>query len=466
MNSSPDAPSKLHGGGASETSQGTNQGTHQGTHQERKELKEHSGRAHPGSLEFRFMLSASMALGALAIDMMLPSFPEIRADLGLAKGASSVGGLVTIFLFGMALGQIPSGLLTDRFGRRIVLRGAFVIMMICSVLAGFAPTLGLMLAVRLVWGMCAGAIRVVLMATVRDTFSGAAMAREMSFVMATFLLIPILAPSIGAAIVAVSNWRTVFFTCTGATLLTFIWTSFRFPETLPNERRRPISLTSVATAARAMGKSRRTMWLLVSNCVLMGAFSGYISGSSQIFDEVFNKRKAFPLIFGAMAAVMSIGIIANGKAVMRLGLKRLVNLLSRSYFVGSTAMLALALTTKGKPPLWLFLAILAVTIASHNTLLNNSNSSALEPLGSMAGTAAAVLGSTSMAIGSILGTITTNRFDGSITPLATSFSLAALFSLIAVVLAYRASPSPIASTPSAAPGSTPDPTASLLTLVD
>ncbi len=412
------------------------------------------------------MLSASMALGALAIDMMLPSFREIRADLGLAPGASSVAGLVTIFLFGMALGQIPAGFLTDRFGRRVVLRGAMVVMVICSVLAALAPTLTLMLAVRLVWGMCAGAIRVVLMASVRDTFSGAAMAREMSFVMATFLLVPILAPSLGAAIVAVANWRAVFFTCTGAAALILTWISFRFPETLPTERRRPISFTSVAAAARAMGKSRRTMWLLVSNCVLMGAFSGYISGSSQIFDEVFNKREAFPIIFGAMAAVMSTGIIANGKAVMRLGLKRLVNFLSRTYFVGSTVMLVLALATNGKPPLWLYLVILALTISSHNTLLNNSNSSALEPLGAIAGTAAAVLGSTSMAVGSILGTITANRFDGTITPLALSFSLAAVFSMIAVALAYRAPATPAFDTPVTAPVTTPDPAATLLTLVD
>ena len=156
------------------------------------------------------MLSLCMALGALAIDLMLPAFPEIRADLGLAKGSPAVAGLVTFFLFGMALGQIPAGLLTDRFGRRVALQSALVGVLVMSVVAGLTPKLGVMLAVRLVWGMCAGAIRVIIMASVRDTFAGAAMAKEMSFVMAVFFLVPILAPSVGAVIVGAVNWRAAF----------------------------------------------------------------------------------------------------------------------------------------------------------------------------------------------------------------------------------------------------------------
>jgi MFS transporter, DHA1 family, multidrug resistance protein len=282
-----------------------------------------TGRARPGSVEFRLMLSLCMALGALAIDLMLPAFPEIRLDLQLAKGSPAVAGLVTFFLFGMALGQIPAGLLTDRFGRRIALQSALVGVCVMSVVAGLAPKLGVMLAVRLVWGMCAGAVRVIIMASVRDTFAGAAMAKEMSFVMAVFFVAPILAPSLGAVIVSLVNWRAAFFTCTVAAALLFAWITARFPETLTVQKRRPLSLDSVSGAAKAITKSRRTVWLLLSNVVLMGAFSGYIAGSQQIYDEVFQQRKLFPILFGAMAAIMALGVIMNGRLVVRLGLTHL-----------------------------------------------------------------------------------------------------------------------------------------------
>jgi MFS transporter, DHA1 family, multidrug resistance protein len=396
-----------------------------------------TGKAKPGSVEFRLMLSLCMALGALAIDLMLPAFPEIRLDLQLAKGSPAVAGLVTFFLFGMALGQIPAGLLTDRFGRRIALQSALVGVCIMSVVAGLAPKLGVMLVVRLIWGMCAGAVRVIIMASVRDTFSGAAMAKEMSFVMAVFFVAPILAPSLGAVIVSLVNWRAAFFTCTVAAALLFAWITARFPETLTVQKRRPLSLDSVSGAAKAIAKSRRTVWLLLSNVVLMGAFSGYIAGSQQIYDEVFHQRKLFPILFGAMAAIMALGVILNGRLVVRLGLTHLIGVLSNSYLVGGLALLILSITTHGKPPMWLFFVLLSITIASHSTLLTNVNSSAIEPLGALAGTGAAVLGSTSMAIGSVLGGITTNRFDGTITPLTTGFALAAVISAVCIRIAHR-----------------------------
>jgi MFS transporter, DHA1 family, multidrug resistance protein len=295
----------------------------------------------------------------------------------------------------------------------------------------------MMLAVRLVWGMCSGAIRVIVMASVRDTFAGSAMAKEMSFVMSVFFVAPILAPSLGAVIVSVANWRAAFFTCTGASALLFAWITVRFPETLIAEKRRPISLVSVSNAAKAIGKSRRTVWLLVSNVVLMGAFSGYIAGSQQIYDEVFNQRKAFPILFGAMAAIMAAGTITNGRLVVRLGLTHLIGVLSKAYLVGGVALFVLSIATQGKPPLWMFFALLALTIASHSTLLTNVNSSAIEPLGALAGTGAAVLGSTSMAFGSILGGITSNRFDGTVAPLTTGFALAAVLSAVCIRIAHH-----------------------------
>ena len=153
-----------------------------------------------GSRELIALLAMLMSGVALAIDIMLPAFGDIRAEFGLADDSTAVAGLVTMFLFGLAVSQVFFGVLSDRFGRKPILYVGIAIYVAGAAASMLAPTLGWLLAGRFVWGIGAAAPRMTTLSVLRDTYTGERMARALSFVMAIFILVPIVAPSIGAVL--------------------------------------------------------------------------------------------------------------------------------------------------------------------------------------------------------------------------------------------------------------------------
>jgi hypothetical protein len=158
---------------------------------------------------FTALLSMMMALVALAIDLMLPAFDQIRADLGLAADSPRVAQIITVFFIGMALAQYIYGPLADRFGRKPVLYAGFAVYALGALGSLLAPNLEILLASRFVWGVGAASARVISVSVVRDYYSGDQMSRAMSYIMAVFVTVPVLAPSIGAALIRVFPWQSV-----------------------------------------------------------------------------------------------------------------------------------------------------------------------------------------------------------------------------------------------------------------
>ena len=144
------------------------------------------------------MLSLIMALMAMAIDLMLSAFDEMRATFGLDPTSNDVAGVVTVFFMGFAVAQFVYGPLTDRFGRKRILAVSIAIYVVGAVASALAPSLGLLLAARFVWGIGAAGSRVVATAVVRDLFEGVEMAKAMSQIMAVFIMVPVIAPALGA----------------------------------------------------------------------------------------------------------------------------------------------------------------------------------------------------------------------------------------------------------------------------
>ncbi|HZB42738.1 MAG TPA: MFS transporter, partial [Ilumatobacter sp.] len=189
-----------------------------------------------GSGMFTFVLAMGMAVTALGIDSVLPAFPEIRTALGLEEGATEVAGLITFFLMGSSAGLLPAGVLADRYGRRSVMIGGLVLYVAGALGALLAPTLGVMYAARFVWGLGSSGPRVAAMAMIRDAYDGDRMAKQMSFMMAVFILVPTFAPAVASGLLRLGPWQIVFWLCAfaGAALLVV---SFRLPETLePSDR--------------------------------------------------------------------------------------------------------------------------------------------------------------------------------------------------------------------------------------
>src|SRR5262249_49451827 len=150
--------------------------------------------------EFVGIVAACMGMAALGVDLLLPTFPDLRSSFGLAADATEISSVITAYFLGIAIGQLFYGPLSDRFGRRRLLYVGLGVYMAGATASAFAGSLAALVACRFVWGLGAAGPRSLALAMVRDVYDGERMARVMSHVLATFILVPIFAPSIGAAV--------------------------------------------------------------------------------------------------------------------------------------------------------------------------------------------------------------------------------------------------------------------------
>jgi MFS transporter, DHA1 family, multidrug resistance protein len=389
-----------------------------------------------GEAEFIALIALSIALAALGIDIMLPAFGAIRADLGLAPDSTTVGSLVTAYFLGLAIGQLGHGPLSDRFGRRPVLYTGYAMYGAGAVLAALAPSLPLLLVARFVWGLGAAGPRVVTVAVIRDVYEGERMSRAMSFVMAVFLLVPIIAPTIGATVVAVTSWRWIFGVCVVAVAVMALWAT-RLPETLAVEDRLELRVGRLVRAARFVASDRRTVGYAIGLTALFGAFLSYVATSELLIGHAYGRPRAFPVVFGGLALVMGAAMLLNARIVGRVGTRRLAHGVLAIYLVLASVLVALSLVAGGLPPLPVFLVGIAAMLAAHALLIPNFTSLAMDPMGEVAGTASSLVGATQIAGGALLGALLDRLYDGSLLPLATGFLVLGTVALAAVLVAER-----------------------------
>lgn len=394
----------------------------------------------PGTLgprELTWFLALSMALAALGIDVMLPAFGEIREGFGLPATSTAVAGVLTTYFLGLAAGQLVYGPIADRFGRKPTLRIGYAVYALGALAAALAPTLPALLAARFLWGIGAAGPRVVTQAVVRDSFEGERMSRAMSMIFAVFILVPVIAPSLGAVIVSVVSWRWLFVVCLVAVLALSVW-SRRLPETLQEQHRMSqLRFAPVLAAGRVVVSNRQTVSYSLAMTVLWGAFIGYLGGSEIVFGEVYGMPGVYPLIFGGLAAVMGAAMLTNARIVERVGVRRLAHAAMLTYLVLAVAMAAVALASGGRPPLVALLAGLAGLLACQALVVPNFNTIAMTPMAAVAGTAASVIGAVQIALGALLGSLVDRAFDGTVRPLLVTYAVFGLVAFALVLYAER-----------------------------
>lgn len=369
--------------------------------------------------ELLTMISAVMALMALAIDMMLPAFDDMRSEFGLADGSNEVAQVITVFFFGLAVAQLFYGPLADRYGRKPILYSGIVIYLIGAVGSALAPSLEWLLVSRFVWGVGAAGARVVATAIVRDVFSGTRMAKALSQIMAVFVLVPVIAPTLGAGIILVLPWRSIFWACVVWTIIVTVW-SFRLPETLDPANRRALEARVIADGYRTVASNRLTAGYTLATVFLQGVFTTYLATSELIIGEIFGRGDQFPLVFGAVALLFGLGAFANGNLVGRIGLTRLTHRVAVTLLTGTAVLVAISLATDGRPPFWVFMPLLGLSLSLFMFLMPNLNSAAMAPLGEVAGSASSLTGAARMAGGAVLGGIASGMVTDTVTPFAVS----------------------------------------------
>lgn len=379
----------------------------------------------PGTAGFTFVLSMAMATAALSIDSVLPALGEIRADLGLSPDSTAVAGLVTTFIIGHGLGLLPAGLLADRYGRRPVLLGGLAMFILGAAGAALSPNLNAMFVARFFWGLGSAGPRVASVAMVRDAFEGERMARQMSAIMAIFILVPAVAPSLSTALLIVAPWPAVYWMCAGAALLVMVG-ALRLPGTLRPELRTTLDRGALWRNLVFIFRTPGTIRYLIALTAISGAFYSYLASTELILDETFDILSWLPAVFAVFALTMGAAMWFNGRIVERAGLDRLIRLSFFGYLASTAALFVLALATSGRPPFWLYAAAMMPLLAFFGVLSPNVNAAAMRPLASVAGVASAVLGMIPSVIGAVIGSRLDAAFDGTILPLAAGFFVSAL----------------------------------------
>ncbi|MEO0378805.1 MAG: multidrug effflux MFS transporter [Pseudomonadota bacterium] len=369
---------------------------------------------HLGKAEFIALMAMMFATIAFSIDAMMPALPAISADiapLGVAQAAL----VMTFFVIGMGAGTFFTGPLSDAYGRKPVVYAGLAVYALGAVLSWIAPTLEWMLAARVLQGLGASGPRVVSAAIIRDLYSGRAMASIMSLTMVVFLLVPGVAPMIGAVIADTFGWRAIFAAFLVFGLVLLLWFSVRMSETLPHEARRRLSVPLMLDAVRQMFANRTVrLSIYVQTLMLMTLFS-VLTMVQPIFDVTFAREDSFPLWFGAIAIASGVSSLLNAAIVGRFGMRRLVaSALWAQVFVSGVFVLWIFADLPYLFPffvVWLFGVMFqgGLTVA-------NLNAIAMEPMGHIAGMAASVIGAVSTVLGAALASPVGLLFDG--TPMA------------------------------------------------
>ncbi|MDT0391738.1 MULTISPECIES: multidrug effflux MFS transporter [Streptomyces] len=376
-----------------------------------------------------FLLGSLTAVPPLAMDMYLPSLPEVTRSLHAP--AATVQLTLTACLAGMALGQLVVGPMSDRWGRRRPLLAGLAVFVVATVLCALAPTVELLVAFRLAQGLAGAAAIVIARAVVRDLYDGMAMARFFSTLMLISGVAPIVAPLIGGQVLRVTDWRGVFvvLTAVGVLIGVLVWT--RLPETLPPAERHSGGVGEALRAMRTLLADRSFTGYMLTGGFAFAALFAYISASPFVIQEIHG---ASPQTFSLLFGLNSIGLVVvgqiNGKVLVgRVSLDKVLGVGLAIVITAATALLLMSLGVFGEVGLAPVAVALFVLMSAMGITLPNTQALALMRVRHAAGSASALLGTSSFLIGAIASPLVGVAGEDTALPMAVVQLAAALVAL-------------------------------------
>jgi len=385
----------------------------------------------PGTREMTAMLAGLMALNAFAIDAMVPALPAIGDSLHVAQENHRQLVVVAYFV-GFASTQLVWGPLADRFGRKPVLAAGTVLYGLFALLCAFAQSFPLLIAGRVAMGASAAVTRVLVIAMVRDLFEAEAMARVMSLVFMVFMLVPVLAPNIGQAILLVASWRAIFLVLAAYALVMLTWSAWRLPETLHPEYRRSLNPSEMLSAVAATVRDPQSRGYTIAVTIIFSALVAYIASIQQIVFDAFHEGRFIGLVFAAIAAPMAYASWTNSRIVGRYGLRRVGHIAAAALVAVTAAHAALALA--GGETLVSFVVLQALTMCCFALASSNLSTLAMENMAPIAGTASSVQGVVGTLGAATIGFFIGQAFDGTATPFAVGSAICAALGFAVILL--------------------------------
>jgi DHA1 family bicyclomycin/chloramphenicol resistance-like MFS transporter len=342
------------------------------------------------------VLGVMVALGPLTIDMYLPALPKIADDLSVSSSVVQL--TLTGTLAGLALGQLIVGPLSDSLGRRRPLMAGIVLHIAASILCVLAPNLVVLGLARVLQGAGAAAAMVVAIAVVGDLFADNAAATVLSRLMLVLGVAPVVAPSLGAAVLLHGSWHWVFAALVVLAGVLLLVAALALPETLPPSHRRPLRVRGIAATYAELLRDKRFVILVLVAALGMSGLFAYIAGASFVLQGTYGlDQQAFALVFGA-GAVALIGATQFNVVLLRRFSPQTITLwalaaalLAAGVFVGLSVAHVGGLAGF-VVPVWAILGTMGLVIP-------NAPAVALSRHPDAAGTAAALLGAAQFGLG-------------------------------------------------------------------
>ncbi|MBY6138233.1 multidrug effflux MFS transporter [Leisingera daeponensis] len=388
--------------------------------------------------EFIALIAMMFATIALSIDAMLPALPEIGQTLS-PDNINRAQLVLTSFVLGMGLGTFFTGPLSDAFGRKPVVAAGCALYVLSALTAWLSPSLEVLLISRVLMGIGAAGPRVAGVAVVRDLYSGREMARLMSIAMMIFMIVPAIAPLMGAGIIALSGWRAIFLLFALFAAVIVLWTSLRLPETLAREDRRAMRMPLLMGAVKEMLSHPTVRLSIMVQTLCLGMLFTMLTMVQQVYDIIFGRAASFPFWFGLVAVISGTASLLNAAIVVRIGMRRIVTVSLAAQILITGAMLLISGWSLPDPWMFgLFVGWQASVFCMVGTTVGNLNAMAMEPMGHIAGMAASVIGAISTVLAAAIAAPVGLLFDGSLVPLAAGLLIMACIAFLLMLQMAKA----------------------------
>lgn len=387
-----------------------------------------------GQAEFVCLMASVQALMALSIDIMLPALGHISNELGVSD-PNQRQLVIGVFVTCAGIGSLFPGALADRFGRRRIVLCATAGQVVTTFICAIAGSFDLLLAARALAGLLTAAMMVMPMTILRDRYEGDMMARTQSLIAMTFMVVPMVAPMIGQAIMLVAGWRWIFgVTCVmGAVVL--IWAWLRLPETLAPENRQEVRPRTIASNMGKALSERTSLGYFLGAALVQGGMFGYLNSAQQLVGEALGAGTLFPVLFGTMAAIMAVTNFVNSRIVVSFGARRVSHAALLVLIVIS--MVHAVIAWSGPESLWIFVPLMTIAMCMMSFIGANFQSLSLQPFARIAGAAASIMTFVRLVVGSLLGSAIGLIFDGTALPVTGGMSLLGAIALLLVLYSER-----------------------------
>jgi DHA1 family bicyclomycin/chloramphenicol resistance-like MFS transporter len=343
-----------------------------------------------GRGEFIALMAIMFATIAFSIDAMLPAIPQIANEITGGDRAKAAW-VLTSFVAGMGLGTFFAGPLSDAFGRKVIVYVGAVIYILSAVAAWATSSLEWMLVARFIQGIGASGPRIVSLAIIRDLFVGREMARIVSIAMTIFILVPAIAPAMGAILINTFGWRSIFPAFIVFSLISVMWVGTRLNEPLASENRRPMRIGLMIDAVKQIVSNRTVRLSIAMQTLMLSMLFSTLTMIQPIYDDIYNRPDTFPIWFGAIALLSGGSSLLNAFIVTRFGMHKVITWsIALQVLIGAIVLVTMSsISTDG---FFVFIFWQFCLFAQAGLTVGNLNAIAMGPMGHVAGMAASIIG--------------------------------------------------------------------------